>query len=517
MNEPRKTVGYSRAVLLIVALLLPTASLIPFGGLWLWQQGYVIPWAIGTCIVVTGLYYLQTWLIADRASATSTLAPAENTDSAADHAWTPRQTDAWNDVVALAARADAERMSSRDAVLNLGLETIEAVARRLHPERKDPLLQFTVPEALAVVERASSGLRDFVTTTFPLGDRVTVAQLMWLYRWRGALHLAEKGHDLWRIVRLLNPISAATQEVRERFTRQLYDMGREHLGRRLARAYVREVGRAAIDLYGGTLRVTASELNRHVTAGSRQDMTAAEVREAEPMRILVAGQTGAGKSSLLNALANAVEAEVNAVPATVQTTAYRLTHEGMPAALLIDSPGLAGANSVGALIESAAQADMLLWVSSATRAAREIDRQALATIRDYFAAETNRHRPPMLLVLTHIDALRPFGEWNPPYDLATGATVKSQSILGAMEAAASDLGFAANEIVPVRVDTAVEPYNVDALWAKIIELVPEAQRARLLRTLRDIRDTSSWANVWSQAANAGRVIKGTFLSRSTTP
>ena len=78
MNEPRKTVGYSRAVLLIVALLLPTASLIPFGGLWLWQQGYVIPWAIGTCIVVTGLYYLQTLLIADPASATSTLAPAEN-------------------------------------------------------------------------------------------------------------------------------------------------------------------------------------------------------------------------------------------------------------------------------------------------------------------------------------------------------------------------------------------------------------------------------------------------------
>jgi len=35
-------------------------------------------------------------------------------------------------------------------------------------------------------------------------------------------------------------------------------------------------------------------------------------------------------------------------------------------------------------------------------------------------------------------------------------------------------------IIPVRVDIAVAPYNIDALWAKIIELVPEAQRARLL-------------------------------------
>ena len=86
-----------------------------------------------------------------------------------------------------------------------------------------------------------------------------------------------------------------------------------------------------------------------------------------------------------------------------------------------------------------------------------------------------------------------------------------------MEAAGSELGFAANEIVPVRVDIAVAPYNIDALWAKIIELVPEAQRARLLRTLSDIKSASSWAAIWSQAANAGRVIKGTFLSRSATP
>jgi hypothetical protein len=142
---------------------------------------------------------------------------------------------------------------------------------RLHPERRDPLLQFTVPEALAVIERASGNLRALLVGSFPLGDRITVAQLMWLYRWRGALQLAEKGYDLWRIVRLLNPIAAATQELRERFTRQLYEAGREHLAGRLARAFVKEVGRAAIDLYGGNLRVTAEQLRAHVSAASRAD------------------------------------------------------------------------------------------------------------------------------------------------------------------------------------------------------------------------------------------------------
>jgi predicted GTPase len=340
---------------------------------------------------------------------------------------------------------------------------------------------------------------------------------MWLYRWRGALQLAEKGYDLWRIVRLLNPVSAATHELRERFTRQIYEAGREHLARRLAQAYVKEVGRAAIDLYGGALRFSPEQVRGHLTAASRADLAAAEVREAEPIRILVAGQTGAGKSSLVNALANAVDAVVDAVPATARFTAHRLTHEGLPAALVVDSPGVTGAERLDALMEAADRCDMVLWVVSAARAARDIDARALAAIREHFAGEPNRRRPPMLLVLTHIDQLRPFNEWQPPYDLAAGGRGKAVAIRGAMQAAGSELGFAADEIVPVRADTAVAPYNIDALWAKLIGLVPEAQRARLLRTLGDIKSASSWGEIWSQAANAGRVIKGTFLTRSTTP
>src|SRR5262245_6526754 len=495
--------------------MVPTASLIPLGGLWLWQHGLVLYWAMGSsAFVAVAFLFLRRLLVA--AAPVAEAQPQTAGEAAGDPVWTPRQEEAWQEVVELAVTIDPTRLVSRDAAQALALETVELVARRLHPERNDPLLQFTVPEALAVIERASSGMRSFILRTLPLGDRITVAQLMWLYRWRGTLQLAEKGFDLWRIVRILNPVSAATQEVRERLTRQVFEMGRQHVAQRLAGAFVREIGRAAIDLYGGNLRVTAEERAAHVTRATRADLAALEAQDAEPLRILVAGQTGAGKSSLINALAKAVEAEVDALPATQRFTAYKLSHEGLPAALLVDSPGLRSGDRLDELVRNAADADMVLWVSSASRAAREVDRRALEAIRGHFTAQPNRRRPPMLLVLTHIDALRPFDEWDPPYDLNEASRPKSHSILGAMEAAGAELGFAATDIVPVRADGAAAPYNIDALWARIVELVPEAQRARLLRTLSDIRKASAWSGLWTQAANAGRVLKDTFMSRNAT-
>src|SRR5262249_47492444 len=219
---------------------------------------------------------------------------------------------------------------------------------------------------------ASANLRNFLAESFPLSDRITVAQLMWLYRWRGALDMVERGYDLWRIVRLLNPMAAATQELRERFTRQLYDMGRAHLAGRLARAFVREVGRAAIDLYGGTLRVTSHRLRAHTTAATRRDLALSVTTDAEPVRIQVAGQTGAGKSSLVNALANDVEAAVDALPATAHFTAYRLTHDGLPAARIIDSPGVSDLGGVDSLIHAARTHALWLLGCSAAPAARAV-------------------------------------------------------------------------------------------------------------------------------------------------
>ena len=131
--------------------------------------------------------------------------------------------------------------------------------------------KFTIPEALALVERVSADLRPFVIDNIPLGDQLTVGQVLKIYGWRSAIGMAEKAYDIWRLIRLVNPVTAAAQEAREQITKHLYANVRDQMARQLAGAYVREVGRAAIDLYGGRLRVTQAQLAGHVSASTLRD------------------------------------------------------------------------------------------------------------------------------------------------------------------------------------------------------------------------------------------------------
>jgi uncharacterized protein len=110
-----------------------------------------------------------------------------------------------------------------------------------------------VPEALAVIEQVSGRLGPLVADHVPLGNRLTVRQLFAVYQWHLLAGVAVKAYDLWRIIRLINPAAALANEVRERIAGQVIDHGREELAKRLLRAYVETVGRAAIDLYSGRL------------------------------------------------------------------------------------------------------------------------------------------------------------------------------------------------------------------------------------------------------------------------
>lgn len=496
------------AALVVLVLLLPALSLAPFGSIWLWQNGYLLAWAIVMLVVVCTAFLLISRLLRPLAEQPLSTKP----EDVGKAIWSGRQDEAWKDVVAFAQTVDPSRITSRDALLSLGLETVERVAKRMHPERDDPLLRFTLPEAFAVIGEASEGLRAFAKTSLPFGDRVTVAQIMWVYRWRSVLPIIEKGYDIWRIVRLLNPIAAATHELRERTTRQLYEMGREHIARRMTEAFVKEVGKAAVDLYGGSLRVRGERLTRHVSTATSSDAELLDRVAAEPVRILVAGQSGAGKSSLINCLTGTVDAAVDVVPSTHRQTAYRLSRDGLPEVLLIDTPGFEGAEDIDAVVASSGACDMILWVSAATRAARALDRAALDGIRSAAHAE-GRHGLPVVVALSHVDGLRPFGEWAPPLDVEAPKSGKEKSARAAIDVVARELSVPASQVVPVRADAQAAAYNIDTLWAAMTAALPEAKRSRLQRCIKGEAASWSWSGVLAQAGNAGRIISREILRR----
>jgi predicted GTPase len=249
-----------------------------------------------------------------------------------------------------------------------------------------------------------------------------------------------------------------------------------------------------------------------VTGATLEDRAEAPAL-AEPLRILILGQVNAGKSSLVNALSEEIKAAVDVLPATRGYTAYELKRDGLPEALLIDGPGLsADAAAMLELLEEVNDSDLILWVSSATRPDRDTDRKGLDALRDHLAARLERRAPPILIVLTHVDQLRPSQDWNPPYDLLDKENAKAVSIGEAVQVVGAELGAPVQSVVPVCLDEKRGHYNVDVVWAKTLDVMPEAQGARLIRVLAAAGSQTSWLRVWSQAVNAGRVIARNLTS-----
>jgi predicted GTPase len=231
---------------------------------------------------------------------------------------------------------------------------------------------------------------------------------------------------------------------------------------KLKQALLQETVSVAIDLYSGRFRVQA-----HHPAAQEQDSRNMAPPLA-PLRICFVGQTGSGKSSIINALVDAMVAEVNPLPSTSATTVHQCRIDGMDMVHLVDLPGLDGKEKTTKhLLKEATRSDMIIWVLKANQPARSLDSEFKQHFDAFYLATARRSqkRPVIIGVLNQVDRLPPVQEWHPPYDLENPKTPKAKTIKAALAYNRDLLGL--NELMPLAVAENQPPYHLDELKKRI--------------------------------------------------
>lgn len=463
----------TRGVLAGAALLLPSLTLIPLGGLYLWEHGLLLWWALFALACVATLTGALKWILRAPVQTAEHVSPAGHANTHdADAYWGPQERRAWDDVVQIAVTVDPEKITSLDSFVALGQQTLDAVARRLHPEKSDALWQFTMPEALAIVERVSRRLGGFVVQSVPFGDRLTVAQILAAYRWRGMFDVAERAYDIWRIVRMVNPMTAVTNEARERLTRSVLNYGKEHVSRRIAEAFVEEVGRAAIDLYGGRLAVA----HRLSTADAANDPLSELSTRPVALNIMVAGSTRSDRlalATLLSEVAAKRELTILTAPASLST------------ALAEPLPSRDDSVNIEALSEELQDADILIWIVTGAPE----DQRALAALAAKIKSRGDSAVPALVPVSLH-----------GAQGLERGHLIaESLALARAIETIPADM--IAIPDLDLAHPEALAPL-LDAVKARMVT----ARRVHIQRTLSQARRASGWTSSARQALKAAGAL-----------
>jgi predicted GTPase len=497
--------GWWRVAAVAIAAV-PLVLLPLLGTVWLWQSGQILWWLLA--VVLAGGIGLALHRVA---VAREQRALPEMTTSPGAH-WPAEAERCWAKVERLAETATIEEWPLADGagLMRLARQVLVMVAQHFHPRARQPLLEMTLPHTLAIIERAARELREEIVYNIPFSHRLSLGAMT---RAKD-LHDLYKRHEGWfRMGRaILSPQSAVAAELRRAVFEQVSAHGSERLQTWLLREYIKKLGYHAIDLYGGLVRIEddtplAAPDSRSLADGEAADGQAAAAA-AEPLRIVLLGRANAGKSSLINALFGELKAATDLLPdTTAGITPYRLDRDGALQALVFDTPGFDGVQANRKALERAtAGADLVLWVTVANRADRAAERERLDEIRATLAEDPARRAPPLLVVMTHIDLLRPPREWQPPYRLDPPQGIKAEQIVAALGALADALDIDVARVIPVCLAEG-RTYNVDdALWAAMLHAQPEADRVRLLRCLRARKRDEDWGLLWQQLGNAGRFL-----------
>lgn len=492
-NTPELTMLKKYWLLELSIFFISIISLVAIGIYWLWINQWFWIW-LNLSILLMGITLLT---------------------STGLNAWTTRQQkhcqrsshiksnteQAINDLQIIIEDIKAHNPDLSDIVFYIDTlyRVVQTVAARFYPEQKNAYLEIKIPYFIKVAELIAHDFRQAFSNTVPGSHMVSLRQILSVQDYAG------KGMRFYGFFRKLSLGTSLDSTV---FS-SLEHSSKLELRDWFIGLFVLKIGNYAIEIYSEQRQL--DDKHRLPKTNSRQ--TALQIQPtassiAEPLRILVLGQTGSGKSSFINALFGKAVAKADIIPSTKGLTAYLLTDSKLEKAIVYDSEGY-GSDSEQ-LIKDASEeilrCDMIVLLVSAVNPARHMDCQLIGQIRAYYAAIPSKLMPPLVVAMTHIDQLRPWREWQPPYDIRKPQNAKASSIRSAMQIVAKELGIGLDQIAAICLKPGQE-YNLEeGLIPTVLQHLDCAKQLRYLRCIDRYHQEDYWRRLWKQSKNAGLFI-----------
>lgn len=336
---------------------------------------------------------------------------------------------------------DSSSIVDGERYLRDARELGSALARHYHAAGGQDLLNpLTMIELLSVMHLAVEDLEEWMLKNVPGSDIATLGQIGQLPRVVSALKTTQKLAYLGSVV--LNPAKLLAYPLWLKSGQVGVELQNELL-RGFYQRYLRQLGFYMIEMYSGRLKGGSRAYRAQF--GQLSAMAHAAGGDADILKrqndvsttIAVMGQVKAGKSSLINALVKLPVAKVGVLPETRQVSRYEYSIPMSDKVLaLLDTPGYSEADvsrqQLREIQTAGLDADIILLVMAANVGAREADVKVAKELAQHYQ-KNPRLRPPVLIaVMTHIDLLRPVGEWQPPYDWRHPTGPKEESISAAV-------------------------------------------------------------------------------------